>query len=622
MNVIPKAEKIEQLLTIFGDFSPISGILQKEENSLLWEDERFQFISSYEEHESGIIKRCDQIKNISDQAALISSALSKFVFNGGEYEVYTQYSEWCFEGNGRWQPLVTEICASNDDVRMNLGSVPFFSIFNCQNHRGIAFHILCDSTWKFRVKKHFSQTNSQRNVIVELGLDDKNLAYSLQPGETLQLPTILYYAFQNKVDMDAYKLHRYCNDHYPQRKLPIIYNSWMSRFDHISYDILSEQLEIAKEIGAEYFTIDAGWFGEPNQWFSCVGDWEECMDASMAGRMAEFADKVRQYGLRFGLWFEIERADRASQAVKNYPEYFIRENDQFFVDFANPAARNHIINTLRTQINRYGIEFIKFDFNAELTFDRARKSFLDYFKGYRAFIRQLKEEFPALYLENCASGGMRMALSNLDGFDSFWMSDNHSLYRQLEIFKSALIRMPANALEKWITIRSIENFMPQYERGGVEKILVSGDAGWSHLEAVHENFLMAVAVGGPIGISCDLTLLSKELREHLAKLIADYKKERDDFWRKNECRILCDTESLLILQFNDRCMEKIKIYAYAKIAHQNAVTVYPVCDENSEYQLTDGSVTDGKTLAEGGIDIRIGANYTATEFSMQKKRKG
>ena len=49
-----------------------------------------------------------------------------------------------------------------------------------------------------------------------------------------------------------------------------------------------------------------------------------------------------------------------------------------------------------------------------------------------------------------------MALGNLQGFDSFWMSDNHSLYAQLEIFKNSICRLPCRALERWITIQSLD----------------------------------------------------------------------------------------------------------------------------------------------------------------------
>jgi alkanesulfonate monooxygenase SsuD/methylene tetrahydromethanopterin reductase-like flavin-dependent oxidoreductase (luciferase family) len=40
-----------------------------------------------------------------------------------------------------------------------------------------------------------------------------------------------------------------------------------------------------------------------------------------------------------------------------------------------------------------------------------------------------------------------MCFANLNGFDSFWMSDHHGIYKQVEIFKNTLIRLPSRSLE-------------------------------------------------------------------------------------------------------------------------------------------------------------------------------
>ena len=50
----------------------------------------------------GINLRKDVIRNTSDCDIDVREALSKFVFHGGEYEVYSQYSEWISESNGQW----------------------------------------------------------------------------------------------------------------------------------------------------------------------------------------------------------------------------------------------------------------------------------------------------------------------------------------------------------------------------------------------------------------------------------------------------------------------------------------------------------------------------------------
>ena len=51
-----------------------------------------------------------------------------------------------------------------------------------------------------------------------------------------------------------------------------------------------------------------------------------------------------------------------------------------------------------------------------------------------------------------------------------------------------------------------------------------------------------------------------------------------EFWQSSECRILCDTDSLTVLQYNDAEFKKIKIFTYSNISVQNSLTVYPVTD--------------------------------------------
>ncbi len=367
-------------------------------------------------------------------------------------------------------------------------------------------------------------------------------------------------------------------------------------------------------LGFEYFVIDAGWFGKPRVWFKTVGEWEEETEASMCGRMKEFADKVRENGLKFGLWFEIERASTASGVYNSHPELYIVEKGQAFVNFANPDACEFIYNKLVENIDRYGIEFIKFDHNATLSYDSSGRSFIDYFKGYYEFIHRINRERPQVYLENCASGGLRMSLASLDGFDSFWMSDNHSLNMQLEVFKNTLIRMPSRALETWLTISTLENFTPTYEGTPTEKILSSGNCDWTYVETVEPSFLEAVMFGGPIGMSCDLTKLSEGLCGLLKEKFDEFKSDKA-FWADSECRILADTETMLVLQFNDSEFSEIKLFAFAKNATQSEITVYPAVRSGSRY--LGGVELSSEEIEENGITLpvewmnRITASYTS-----------
>ena len=613
-------EKITDLFTVYGDFERPLGPATKNGNKITYKNSEIELNSVTTKHPSGVFERCDTIKNISKRDIEISTLLSKFTLNGGEYQVYTQTSKHIKEGIGGWQPLVSGVFGMSDEIRTNQDVNPFVSVFNEQNQRGIAFHIMCNSGFEYRVSRH-GEFLEHKVVTVELGIKSQDFRYVLRPGEELCLPTILYYSFKSKLDMDAYKLHRYCSEKKPH-SLPIVYNTWMSHFDYIDFDNLMCQLERAEALGCEYFTVDAGWFGKTQLWWDVVGDWQESNESAMKGRLLEFANQVRKKGLKFGLWFEIERANPKCENAATHPEYYLCEGEHCFIDFANKEACDFIYGVLKANIDRYGVEFIKFDLNAPLYYDKNRCSFIKYFEGYNYFLSRIKADYPSLHLECCASGGGRMSLSNVPYFDSFWMSDSHGIYTQLEIFKNALVRMPASMLERWATIRSVEGFTPTYPVGGTqEKILLSSSANWQRAEEASLDFIKKALVGGPIGISCDLTQVSSDTIKELAEFIDKYKGERE-FWANSECHILCNTPTLTVLQFNDKDYKEIKIYSYTEHPVQEYATIYPFIEGEGNYTLIksgcENRAVSTEELNENGVCLLANYLHIADSITLKK----
>jgi alpha-galactosidase len=623
MHYQPILKDIRYMASLQGDFDWPAGEITECDGGYFFVGDGYEWRSTITEHKSGVNVRVDKIKNVSDRPIALRTALSRFSFFGGEYEVFTQYNEWCGEGYGKWQQLITEISAEGESVRNNSGASPFVGVYSCQTSRGMVFHVVADSLWTIKVKNYF-QSAVDNTVEIELGMMSRGLNYVLKPGEELTLPKILFYEFRNKTDMDCYKLHRYLNDVYPAKSLPIIYNTWMGLFDVLDFDRVVEQLMRAKVLGVEYFVIDAGWFGPPAQWSDSVGEWEESDQSRLGGRMIEIADLARANGMKFGLWFEPERASTQAPSVKAHPDYYITENNHCFLNFGNEEARNYIFEKVAKNIRKYNIEFIKFDFNAELGYDRASRAFTDWFEGYRKFIIRLNEEFPNVYLENCASGGERLTIANLEGFDSFWPSDNHSIYKQVEMFKGNILHMPSRALEKWIAIKNLTNstIYPSVYDAELEFPIIScAEAAWRNLEGVRLDYLTSAMMGGPIGITCDLTHVVDTTLQTLADFIAEYKKDRT-FWMNSECHILCDTESMLVLQFNDAAYSQIKVCTFAKTPQQYKITVYPVVEGDATFADANGKEYTSAELDKNGATIELGgpvARFRSKTLILRKK---
>ncbi len=614
-KILRQISLAQQLFGISGSFGRVEGEYTYENNACKVENSQYSACANFVISKSGVITRRDYITNKSDSKITLNQATAKFRLEGGMYEVYTQFNGWCTESLGGWQPLISSVTASVSALRTSHDASPMMAIWNKHTHRGYVFHLLPNSAWEITAKK-CDLGGKCYNLEVSLGLSG-GFSIPLAPGETFSLPEIWFYEFKNKTDLDCYKLHEYCMQRFETPKMPVIYNTWLSHFDHLSVESVTEQIEKAARLGVEYFVIDAGWFGNLPRWHSCVGDWEERKIDRLEGRMHEIANKVRENGMKFGLWFEIERADIDSEIIKKYPEFFDKEGYAYFIDFGIPEAVDYLNNVLDDIIEKNGIEFIKFDFNSDLTHDKENSAFVNYYKNYNLFISNLRKRHPNIHFENCASGGMRMNLTNCNDFDDFWYTDNQSVYHSLRIYKDSILRMPPQFLANYATFRTADGFQ-DYDGGTCSKIIATESAEWKNVRGVTLSFLKALLTGGAPCFSCDLTQVEDSVLDELAIFIDKYKAQRE-FWQKSTCRILCDSEELTVYQYTSIETGEIKLYAIAHYCHQRDICIYPVVDNTKDYITSEGEVLTAAELLENGIILPIEDIYTMREFELKVK---
>lgn len=281
-----------------------------------------------------------------------------------------------------------------------------------------------------------------------------------------------------------------------------------------------------------------------------------------------------------------------------------------------PEAVEHITDVTIGLIEKYNAEYIKFDFNQEILFDRSQKAFKDYFAGYYKYISALKSSHPEVYLECCAAGGAQMTLNTLPYFDSYWLSDNQSVYHSMRIFKDTLLRMPPQMIEKWITVACIPEFPASFDGNNYDRIFSTDNATFSRAIEVKEDFLEGFTKGSPVGISCNIADMTPDVFARLKKAIVDFKNERE-FWKNAVCRILTDTSGMLVLQYSDIAMTQVKILIYTFRKYQDAITVYPVLQPNCSY-CVDGKNTSSYEITENGIDVETDRNYGYYLFEIKK----
>lgn len=262
---------------------------------------------------------------------------------------------------------------------------------------------------------------------------------SLQPGETLTLPAVHIGFFAGGLEAGTNALRRYVRDRICPRRdeaggpaaPPVAYNHWCGIGNDFDEPLLRRQVARAAELGMEYWVHDAAWF--EGDFPRGVGNWHQADPAKYPRGLEPLAEAVRSAGMKFGLWFEIERAEEGTWAVENFPQLFFPPQSTWagsshHLNLARPDARNWAVETISRWVQQLGLEWMKLDYNIEpapyfRAADPSGKIQLAYYQGLYRLLEALGEQHPGLLIEGCASGGRRIDLGTLRRTATTWISD-------------------------------------------------------------------------------------------------------------------------------------------------------------------------------------------------------
>ena len=598
---------ISGFFSAYGDFGVVDGIdsdiekIERKENSLSFENESFSAVCQFTDYENGVIMRADTFTAKKDLT--LNRYTSRFCLEGGDYEVYTQFSCWGHESTGGWQDLVTGVEVSNLGIRTTEEATPMVAVRNKGNGRIFVLHLMPNAHWKLRVSKKRIPT-TDIVVLIEAGINDDGLAMCLKKGDTIDMPRLVVYETQNTRDFDAWKLHRVFNRLYPRKTLPVIYNNWLNNFDWIEFDDIKAQAKTAAEMGVEQFLIDAGWFGTTENWEKEIGNWEENKVGGYKGRVKELSDFVQSLGMKFGMWIEPERVLKNTQAYKNHPEYYINgSNGIAFLDFSNDEARKYITDITLKLIEKYNLKYMKFDFNGSFGYDPSHNGFYYYFKGAKKFVAEIRAKHPDIYITNCASGGNRMDLETFTYYDSIWSSDNQSPIYGFRIFKDTALRLPPCYVEKYDVRRFFDGF-PKYCQKKLVRLPISCNGStWENVLNVSTNYTHAFLTGGPLGFSTDIAGYPDEEKETLKEVVKKFKADRE-FYRTAEMRIIHDTPDITVIQYSNKKFDRVLVQIFTNIILQDNITVYPVVEKDASYRFSEQSLSS-EEITESGIKVGV-----------------
>lgn len=438
-------------------------------------------------------------------------------------------------------------------------------------------------------------------TLVQLGINSHDFLLKLECGQEFISPAIIAGYTNSGFETMSHNIHNFAKNNILRNGLrKVLYNSWEATEFKVSCEEQIKLAKKAKEIGAELFVVDDGWFGERDGIDNGLGDWYVNEQKFPQG-LTPLINEVKSMDMMFGIWVEPEMVNPLSKLYNEHSNWIYhfdkRESDtsrgQYVLDLTKNEVKEFIYNMLDNLLSNYEIDYIKWDANRPISQTNLEKDiWYKHIEAVYDIVKAIKVKHPNVLFEACASGGGRIDYGILGIFDDFWTSDNTDAYDRLFIQESYSYMYPIKAMRAWVT--DCPNFLSK--------------------RTIPMKFRYHSAMMGTLGIGCNILKFTEEDVELSKSLIKEYKDIRHivqegDFYRlentfQNDYKIyqyLKEDEGLIFA-----------FLPQSKIGHRDVNIKFRNLKENRVYSLkiNDENIEkSGSYLINHGINIKLCGDY-------------
>lgn len=531
--------ELHGLPSAYGESQTLTVVL---EDKILGAELRL-FYTVFEE--CNVITRAVRLTNMGKKPIHIKELMSMQIdLQRGDYTMLTFDGAWIrerYKHEHKLQPGVTSF-GSITGASSNRHN-PFFAIKcgDCSELRGecYGFNLVYSGNHIAR-----AEVSTHGLVRIQNGINPFEFDWLLEPGKEFDTPESVMTFSDKGLNGMSQNMHLFVKEHivrgyWKNRERPILVNNWEATYFNFNEKKILGIAQAAKDIGAELFVLDDGWFGKRNNDKCSLGDWYVNKKKLPSG-IDGLAKKINDMGLMFGLWVEPEMVSPDSDLYRAHPTWAIQTDtyepsqgrNQLVLDLTNPDVVEHIINTM-TDVFRYGhIEYIKWDYNRQLSdvFShrkdaRSGEFFHRFILGLYEIWGALTERFPEILFESCSSGGNRFDLGSFCYMPQCWTSDDTDALERIYIQSGTSYGYPQSVMTMHVACTPSFACLRQ---SGIE----------------HR---FNVSAFGLLGYELDVTMLSKFDKAAVKKQIEFYKKHRKllqygeysrigDFFTDNFCK--------------------------------------------------------------------------------------
>ena len=563
------------------------------------------------------------------------------VLRRGDVWLTHLHGDWCAEAGITQEPLTPglQVIRNTDGARNAHCDAPELMLSldgqpREESGRTIGAALCWSGNYELRIN-----TNNKREHHLYCGIDPQSSEYVLEPKEVFTTPHLaLAYSTEGMGGVSR-TFHRWARTegmlHRGMKTGDILLNSWEGLYFDINEERMLQMMDDISQLGGELFVMDDGWFGDKyqrNDDSSTLGDW--VVDKKkLPNGLGALCSHAAKKGIRFGIWIEPEAVNTKSELFERHPEWALqtkgrelklgRGGTQLVLDMTNPQVQDFAFKIVDDLLTQYPeISYIKWDANASiqncgslyLSMQKQTNLYVDYHRGLLKVLQRIRQKYPDVVIQDCASGGGRANYGLLPYFDEFWVSDNTDALQRVYIQYGTSLFFPANAMANHI------NHCPYWNTGG---------------RVIPLKFRCDVAMSGRLGIELQPKDMSDEERQQVSTCFKDYKELRQVVQTGNLYRLVSPyhKKGVSSVMYVDDSQSQAVFFVYKtanyynqplpriRLAGLNPDRTYTLTEQNIRVGQKpcdlDGKQLSGRFLMEVGIEVPLWEDYASRVFELK-----
>ncbi len=391
--------------------------------------------------------------------------------------IHYAFNSW--KAEAQWKTSKPSELGWNSNNAFNLTGAMFTSVGSWSTIRylpmGMVENIKARITWFWHIEHNGSwhcemSDTEEGSTYMYLGGPDAihgDAWKNLKPGESYQTVSVALGCVKGGFDEAVAALTNYrramvIEPHDSYLKCPVAYNDYMKcLWAKPTTENELPLINAAARAKCDYFVIDAGWFTEKGEsWHDAVGPWQPSK-SRFDGGLQQLLDTIRKKGMIPGLWLEPEVVSINTFLKDKSDSWFMMQhgkrhidNNRFSLDFRNPEVVEYMSSVVNRMVNEYGVGYIKMDYNnptwgTETGTSSPGQGLLEQNRAVVEWLKTIRNKYPQLIIENCASGGCRMDYAMLSQCQLQSLSDQTDFTKCPAILVGALAAVVPEQLGSW-----------------------------------------------------------------------------------------------------------------------------------------------------------------------------